>query len=103
MIYPRPIHSRNDLLSIVRDYVPTRACGRAIDEDRATVLGGFTPPEGLSHFIVQVDGRLGQQWLIALGIDEENTRFRVWYPESVDWKHWDGRTGGSGLKDGDLA
>ena len=98
---PRPLHQRDDLIALVREYAPTRACNRAIREDRAQVLGGFAPPEGLPYWLVQVDSRHGNRWYIGIICDEPNNRFRPFWPERPDWRHWDGRIGGRSLKDGD--
>jgi hypothetical protein len=72
-----------------------------MDEDRATVLGGFTPVEGLPYWLVQVRSRHGRVWLIGITCDDHNNRFGVIYPERIDWENWDGRTGGRSLRDGD--
>ena len=98
---PRPIHRRADLLALVRDRVPTRACGRAMDEDRATVLGGFAPPEGLPYWLVSVTSRHGRTWLIGITCDQARNRFGVVYPERVEWEHWAGSSDGRTIYDGD--
>lgn len=90
---PRPIHSRSDLIAVARTHAPTRACRRAIDEDRAEVLGGFTPAEGLPRWIVRVVSRHGRTWHIAILADENSHRFRFEYPEQVGWRDWSGQTG----------
>ena len=98
---PRPMHRRADLIEAVRDYAPTRACRRAIDEDRSTVLGGFITPEGLPYWLVKVISQHGREWLLGLECDEESNRFRPFWPDRVKWQHWDGRINGRSLKDGD--
>lgn len=98
---PRPIHRRADLLALVRDYVPSRACGRAMDEDRAIVHGGFEPPVGLPYWLVKVTSRHGRVWYIAVVCDEPRNRFSITYPDRVEWQHWAGSINGKGIKDGD--
>lgn len=98
---PRPLHTRNDLIDLVAPHAPTQACSRAIREGRSTVLGGFTPPEGLPYWLVAVTSRFGRQWLIAVVCDENENRFRIEYPSAVRWDHWDGRSDGRDLRDGD--
>ena len=98
---PRPIHSRSDLLNLVEPLAPSRACQRAIREDRAEVLGGFTPAEGLPYWLVRITSQFKKQWLIALLCDEQRNRFIVAHPTDVRWADWDGRPDGRTLHDGD--
>lgn len=72
-----------------------------MDEDRALVLGGFKPPEGFPYWMVQVTSRFGRVWYLALHCDEEQYRFRITHPTGVRWEHWDGRSDGRSLRDGD--
>jgi hypothetical protein len=87
----RALHSRQDLIDLVSQRPPTPACGRAIREGRATVLGLFSEPEGLPRFIVQVDSKFGRRWFIAVVIDEEHLRIKYEYPDIVEWKHYMGQ------------
>lgn len=98
---PRPLHSRSDLVAIIRDIAPTRACQRAVDEGRTEVLGGFTPPGGLPYYLVHVTAQFGSEWLLSIEIDEDRREFRPRRLDSVAWECWDGRSEGRSLKDGD--
>jgi hypothetical protein len=101
MMQPRPFHTRTELIALAREFAPTRACWRAMIEDRATVLGGFITPGGLPSWLVQVDSRHGNRWYVGLVCDEDNNCFRPWWPETPDWANWDGRINGRSLRDGD--
>lgn len=98
---PKPLHSRSDLISLIRDHAPTRACLRAIDEDRTECLGGFNPAEDFPYFLVRITSRFGKEWFIGIAVDEEAHSFHRFRAESVDWECWDGRASGRSLKDGD--
>lgn len=97
----RPIHSRDDLIAVVRDHAPTRACERAIGEGRTEVLGGFTPVEGFPFLLLRVTSRFGKAWLLGLQFKESHNTMKPIWPETVPWADWDGRVGGRSLKDGD--
>jgi hypothetical protein len=99
---PRPLHCKSDLINLVRDHTPTRACRRALNEGEVTVLGGFAPVQGNPRWIVQVESWRGSRWFIAVVVDEENHRFSVEYPETIDWADWDGDPDrGDPVRDGD--
>ena len=98
---PRPIHSRSDLIELVRDSAPTRACERAIGEGRTEVLGGFTAPGGFPYLLVRVASRFGKAWVLGLEISEAEHRMTPFTTNGIDWAVWDGRIGGRSLKDGD--
>lgn len=90
MIRPRPLNRRYELVDVLRPYVPTKACGRAIDEGRYIVLGGFTPTEGLPCFIVQVESRLGSKWILAIEVDDVKNCYRVKQLDEVPYSAWTG-------------
>ena len=90
---PRPLNRKTDLVAIAREYAPTKACARAIDEGRAIVLGGFNYPGGFPRWIVRVTSRHDKTWYIAILADEECTRFRIEYPTLIFWRHWAGVIG----------
>lgn len=98
----RPLRTRTDLLAIAAQHAPSKACATAIHENRATVLGGFTPAGGLPTFIVRVVSRRGREWLIGIEVDEAAYRYRIRYIEDVPWAFWDGQIGGRRLIDGDV-
>jgi len=91
-MHPRPLNNRSDLIAIIREHPPTKACGHAIDEDRVTVLGGFTPVEGLPYWLVRITSQHDRMWYIALTVDERTNSFGVEYPDKVKWKDWSGKT-----------
>lgn len=97
----RPIHSREDLIAVVRDHAPTRACERALGEGRTEVLGGFTPAGGFPYLLVRVTSRFGKAWVLGLEINEAEYRMTPFTTNGIDWAAWDGRIGGRSLKDGD--
>lgn len=98
----RPLHSRADLIALAAQAAPSKACVRAISEDRATSLGGFTPAGGLPCFVVQVRSKHGRQWFITIEVDEAAHRYLVRTLDAVPWSAWDGRIGGKRLIDGDV-
>lgn len=102
---PRPIRTRNDLVRLIAECCPSRACERAVREGRTTVLGGFTPPEDFPQWIVRVESARGTRWHIAIKCDEESYRLtHQWYAEDeLPWAYWDGRSDGTALKDGEIA
>jgi hypothetical protein len=72
-----------------------------MDEDRATVLGGFAPPEGLPYWLVKVTSRHGRVWYIGITCDDDANRFGTIHPDRPDWEHWDGSMDGVSVRDGD--
>lgn len=93
----KPIHTRDQLLALVARNAPTTACGRAIREQGATVLGGFNPVESLPGWVVQVN-----RWTIAILCDEQAQVYKVRYLDAIPWQNWLGRIGGRDpLRDGD--
>lgn len=97
----RPLRSRSDLTALVAQHAPSKACARAIFENRATVLGGFNPAGGLPCFIVRVTSKHERTWLIAVDVDEPHHRYKIRYIDDVPWESWDGRFNGKRLIDGD--
>lgn len=98
----RPLRSRADLLELVAQHPPTKACATALGERRSTVLGGFTPTEGLPCWIILVKSWRGREWIIAVECDEAKFEFNVKYLDAVPWKCWAGKIGGRNpLIDGD--
>ena len=97
----RPIHTRSELIALIRQAAPSRACRRAIDEDRTQVLGGFTPPEGHPYFATITTSRHGRQWNLAVVVDEQRQRYRVVSFDRSPWQYWDGRPDGRSIHDGD--
>jgi hypothetical protein len=97
----RPLRTRDDLIRLVAQHAPSRACATAVFDNRALVLGGFTAPECLPCYVVQVRSQHGREWLIAVEIDDAG-RQRVKYLDAVPWLYWDGRSDGRRpLIDGD--
>lgn len=98
----RPLRTRDDLIRLVAQHAPSRACATAVIKNRATVLGGFTAPACLPCYIVRVRSDNGREWLIACEVDEDAGRHRIRRIDSVPWLHWDGRSDGTRhLIDGD--
>lgn len=97
-----PLRTRSDLTALAAQHAPSKACARAISEDRAQVLGGFTPAGGLPCFVITVKSKHGREWIIAIEINEEARRYQVQYLDFVPWACWDGRIGGKRLIDGDV-
>lgn len=97
----KPFNARTDIFALAARHAPSKACVTAISENRATLLGGFTPAGGLPRFIVSVTSKRGKQWNIAIIVDEEANRYRIEWPETVPWASWDGRINGKRLIDGD--
>lgn len=99
---PRPINCKADLIAYLREHAPSPACARAMADGRVTVLGGFAPPGGLPYRAVHVKAKHGQQWDIALVVDEDNYQYLVRVLDDVGWEHWIGhRKGTDPLVDGD--
>lgn len=98
----RPISTRADILAVAAQAAPSKACATAISENRATVLGGFTPAGGLPCFVVVVISKFGRQWILAVEVDEAAHRYRPKVLDAVPWIAWDGRIGGKRLIDGDV-
>lgn len=86
----RPLRNREDLISLVAQHAPSAACAKAINENRATVLGGFNPVEGLPSYVVHVRSFHGREWIIAVLVDEGEQRYRVRYLDQVPWELWIG-------------
>jgi len=100
----KPIRTRAELLAILALKAPLASQRRAIAEDRSILLGGFTPPEELPFYLVQINSYHGQKWFAALVLDEANYRMRIrWYDEAdIPWQHWNGVPGGEpSLNNGD--
>lgn len=98
----KPLRTRNDLTALVAQHAPSNACAKAISENRATVLGGFAPIEGLPGYIVHVCSFYKRKWIIAVLVDEAADRFRIRYLDEVPWSLWIGEIGGKRpLIDGD--
>lgn len=91
---PTPLRIRADLLDIIVDYAPSAACARAIREDRATILGGFTAPGGLPRVLVRVTSRHGRVWYIGVEIDEDQYQYRIVRPTQINWAQWCGQEAG---------
>lgn len=99
---PRPLNRRADLIRLLRDRVPSRACGRAIDEGRVFVLGGFKPLQGFPYYAVKVDSHFGKRWYLTLECDDEHHRLIGRTIDSIDWSAWDGNPKGEpSLRNGD--
>lgn len=99
----KPIRTRTDLFALAAQHAPSKACVRAISENRAQVLGGFTPVEGLPTLIVRVQSKHGREWLISVDVNEAERRYEYRYLEAVPWACWDGQsTGKRPLIDGDV-
>jgi len=88
----KPINSPRDLLTLVRLYAPSRACERAIDEDRVEFLGGFLPKGNDPHWIVRIKSVHGRTWIIKVSVDQETMTYGVHQIEESDikWSDWDG-------------
>lgn len=98
----RPLRSREDLISLVAQHAPSAACARALSENRATVLGGFTPIEGLPSYVVYVRSFHGREWIIAVLADEGEQRYKIRNLDRIPWEHWIGSPEGTRpLIDGD--
>lgn len=98
----KPLRSREDLLALVAHNAPSDACARAIQEDRATVLGGFNPVEGFPSYVVCVRSKHGREWIIAILVNEPDHKYHVRYLDSVPWEVYIGvKGGGRPLIDGD--
>jgi hypothetical protein len=89
---PRPVHHKRDLVNLIRDHTPTRACSRALDEGTVIALGGFAPAQGCPRWILQVDSARGRRWYIAVVVDEQRHRYSIEYPETIEWADWNGRS-----------
>ena len=100
---PRPLRTKADIIRTVADHLPSKACERALRTDRVIVLGGFTPPESLPFWLLKIESARGNCWYVAVFCDEELYQYRVnWLEEvSIPWRHWDGQSDGTRLKDGD--
>jgi len=90
MIRPRPLNHRADLIRLVREHVPTRACRRAIDEGRTTVLGGCTPAQGFPYWLVEIESVRNRTWYIAVVANESAYKYEVKYVDRVNWAEWSG-------------
>jgi len=102
---PGRILSRTALLEEAIRLSPTRGCRRAIQDDRADVLGGFRtiPPFGLPGWILRVRSRHGRTWLLAVMVDEVKHVYTASFVDEVPWLEWVGRTDRKGWSpyDGD--
>jgi hypothetical protein len=103
---PVPMNTRDDLISLITQVPPTRACATAVRTGRITVLGGFTPPGNFSQWIAMIESDRGKKWFIAIEVDEDQHKFkRRWYEHETDvpWAYWDGHPFGTRpLIDGDI-
>lgn len=98
----KPLRTKNDLIALVAQHAPSNACARALSENRATVLGGFAPIEGLPSYVVHVRSYHGKDWFIAVLVDEPSLRHRIRYLEVVPWEMYIGKMNGKRpLIDGD--
>ncbi len=100
----KPLRYRDDLIAMVARHVPSRACATALREDRATVLGGFTPAGRFPSYFVKVRSKHGREWLACVECDEDARKYTVSFPEDqqVPWESWQGeREGKRPLIDGD--
>ena len=99
----RPIHSRNDLIECIRGRGRVTACNRAIDSGIVTVLGGFTPSQGIpvSYWTVLVRSRYRSKWTLAVYMDGGEVLVKE-LMHGADWLHWAGdATGPFGIYNGD--
>lgn len=98
----KPLRTKNDLTALVAQHAPSTACARAIFENRAQVLGGFAPVEGLPSYVVHVRSYYGKDWFIAVLVDEAALRHRIRYLDDVPWELYIGKMNGKRpLIDGD--
>jgi hypothetical protein len=98
----KPLRTRDDLLRLVAQHAPSRACATAVFDNRALVLGGFTAPECFPCYIVRVRSKHGREWFIACDVDEDTGRHQIRHIEAVPWRYWVGRSDGRRpLIDGD--
>lgn len=98
----KPIRNRDELIALIAENAPTKACVRAIKEDGATVCGGFKSPAGLNGWIVQIKAKHGSQWIIAVYCDETAHRYSIRRLKRVPWLRWLGQSTGRRLIDGDV-
>ena len=98
----RPLRTRDELLELVAQHAPTKACATAMREDRAIVLGGFNPVEDFPGWVVRITSRRDREWIVAVECDEVAYKFKVLHLTTVPWANWAGRsTGLNPLIDGD--
>ena len=88
---PSPLRTRTDLLRLLRPYAISAACGRAMDEDRVTVLGSFAVPGGFPRYMVRVISKSRREWLLALVVDDVDYQYRVAQNLiKIPWSQWQG-------------
>ncbi len=94
----KPIRTRAELLSLISGRAPSRACERAIRENRTKVLGGFAPPKGIPYFLVRIESAHGAVWYVKIFVNEEGRKYPIEYhrdteekPFEPDWEHWSGK------------
>jgi hypothetical protein len=90
MIASRPLHSREELINVLRGRCPYTACERALDSGEVVVLGGFTPSEDFdfSYWTVQITSRHGKEWLLT--VEPSLTGYKVREIKQVEWQEWAG-------------
>jgi len=90
----RPLRSRQNLMDVCMRIAPTNACKRAINEGRATVLGGFTPVEGLPYYLTRVTSAYNKVWYLLVHVATGNQCVKYSYhspPWEPSWECWDGQ------------
>ena len=92
----RPPRTKADLVQIVRELVPTRACARAALEGTVTVLGGFNPPKGFPSWIIRIESKRGTVWIVQLICHETARKLLCRYlaPAEIPWQDWIGEATG---------
>jgi hypothetical protein len=92
----KAIHSRDDLIDVIRGRCPLTSCNRAIDSGEVLVLGGFAPPEGITgqpHWVLRVTSRHGRVWHVAVLPHSFGVNVKI--IKEVDWKNWLGSDRGA--------
>jgi hypothetical protein len=68
------------------------------------VLGGFNPAGHLPCYIVRIEGKHRQSWIMRIDVDEDERKYTVHMvgEDDVPWEDWAGsRVGKRPLIDGD--
>lgn len=101
----KPVRTKSDLIRELRPFCPTRVCERAMDEGRVTVIGGFTPPNDFSQWVIRIESRYGQIWYLSLCCDTNTNRYkiRLYMEDEVPWKYWDGENCNSAIVRGEVS
>ena len=99
----RALHSRDDLIDVIRGRCILTSCNRAIDSGVVSVLGGFAPSERISkapHWVVQIRSRNNRVWILSVKPRVEGYSIRqISY---VPWLYWSGDGAGEpGVYNGD--